>query len=210
MSATELAYVYDGPAYWSPHSTTGIAKYDARISWMLWPERMLVYSTVYGLQPQRCLEIGTFQGGSAQLIVAALDDIGTGQLICVDPNPRVSPEVWSRISHRAQMVSAPSPEALTQAEQLAGGKFDFAFIDGDHTYDGLVRDVEGTLPVLANDAYLLFHDAHYFEVADGLKMLFAKYPRQLQDMGIISKPKSPDPERPDVFWGGIRMARFTR
>lgn len=52
---------------------------------MLPPERVLLYSTVFGVRPERCLEIGTLHGGSAVITVAALDDIGSGKLVCVDP-----------------------------------------------------------------------------------------------------------------------------
>ena len=39
--------------------------------WMLPSERLALYAIVYGLRPKRSLEIGTFYGGSAMIIVAA-------------------------------------------------------------------------------------------------------------------------------------------
>jgi hypothetical protein len=177
-------------------------------SWMEFCERVLLYGLVYGVRPKRVLEIGTFQGGSALIIAAALDDIGDGVMVCVDPNPRLPQENLDRISHRASIVAAPSPEALLKAEQVAGGKFDFALIDGDHSYDGVIRDVEGTLPALQPNTYLLFHDAHYDPVRRGINTMLAKYPFELQDCGMMSAHANPDADNPGVLWGGIRVLRY--
>jgi predicted O-methyltransferase YrrM len=179
-------------------------------SWMIWPERVLLYATVLGLRPARTLEIGTFLGGSAQIITAALDTIGHGSLICVDLNPRVAPENWAKVGHRATMVAEPSPDGLTTAKRVAGGLFDFALIDGDHTYDGVVRDIEGTLPVLADRAYLLFHDAYFHEVEHGIDDMVRKYARELTEVGMMSAEPVPDRNNPGVVWGGFRMLRFDR
>lgn len=192
-----------------PASFANIGNAHNSISQMLWPERVLIYSSVFGLRPKRCLEIGTFQGGSALVIVAALDDVGEGKLICVDPFPKVTPENWAKISHRATMIQAMSPEALGLAETAAGGKFDWALIDGGHDYDSLVRDLEGTMPVLENKAYILFHDAHYIDVDKGLKDMYYKH-RELTDLGMLSMPRVADGANPGIYWGGIRVARFDR
>lgn len=177
-------------------------------SWMEYCERVLLYAMVYGVRPKRVLEIGTFLGGSAVILAAALDDIGDGVMVCVDPNPRLAPETLDRIAHRATVVAAPSPEALLKAEQVAGGKFDFALIDGDHSYEGVVRDVEGTLPVLLPNTYILFHDAHNEPVRRGINDMLAKYPADLQDCGMMSTFANPDRDNPGVLWGGIRVLRY--
>lgn len=37
-------------------------------------------------------------------------------------------------------------------------KFDIIFIDGDHSYDGVKSDYLGSLPLLRENGYLVFHD----------------------------------------------------
>lgn len=175
---------------------------------MLPSERVLLYSTIFGVRPERCLEIGTLYGGSAMITVAALDDIGgDGRLICVDPEPRVAPEIWGTIGHRATLLKGFSPAILPQAEQEAGGKFDVALIDGDHSHAGVIRDVVGVMEVLAHGGYMLMHDAHYDEVREGIDELLQQHPDRLVDLGMLSSASTPDANAETVEWGGIRVLR---
>lgn len=178
---------------------------------LLLPERLLMYSLVRGLRPARCLEIGTHFGGSTTITCAALDDVGAGCLVCVDPNPLVPPDVWARLAHRATMVRGTSPGALADAMATAGGPFDFVFIDGDHTRAGVVRDVEAVLAVAAPGAHLLFHDSHYWEVRDAIDECVARYPTRLLDAGTLSALSTAPIQAPDgtsAQWGGFRLLRL--
>jgi predicted O-methyltransferase YrrM len=178
--------------------------------WMSIGERVVLYALVFGLRPDRCLEIGTFRGGSALIISAALDDVGDGKLICVDPSPQVAPEHWAKIEHRAMMLPGPSPAILEQAVEIAGGQFDFALVDGDHSKGGVVADIEGILPLLAQDAHILFHDAHYFEVIEAIDECLKLHP-SLVDCGLVSTEQTPDSQSihgHPVVWGGLRMLRY--
>lgn len=192
---------------------TGLSKIYTAPILMLMPERVALYSLIYGLKPRHYLEVGTFQGGSAVIVCAAMDDTGFGQLVCVDPNPRLTDETWQQICHRARVVTGPSPDVLPQAAAMISEKFDFAMIDGDHSYEGVVKDIEGALPLLANRAYLLFHDCHYFEIEEAINFALKKYPTQLSDFGLISVQKNPQDQfvnGKQVIWGGLRLLKFQR
>jgi predicted O-methyltransferase YrrM len=175
---------------------------------MLPPERVLLYSTIFGVRPERCLEIGTLHGGSAMITVAALDDIGAGKLICIDPEPQVTDETWKKVEHRATLLKGFSPEILAEAERTAGGKFEVALIDGDHTRDGVIRDLVGVMEVLADGGYMLMHDAHYGEVREGIDETLRANPGRLVDCGLLSAASTPDANAETVEWGGIRVLRM--
>jgi hypothetical protein len=178
---------------------------------LLLPERLLLYSLVRGLRPVRCLEIGSHFGGSTTIIGAALDDVGAGMLVCVDPSPLVPAAVWATVAHRATMVQGYSPAALVQARAHADGDFDFVFIDGDHTHEGVVRDVEGVLDLTAPGAYLLFHDSHYWEVASAIDACVARHAGRLLDCGTLSALSTEPMVAADgkvARWGGFRMLRL--
>ena len=184
---------------------------------MLGPERLLLYALVYGRRPKCCLEIGTFRGGSSVIICAAMDDAGCGRLVCVDPAPRIDDATWQAIQHRAILFDQPSPGVLIKAAQAISDKFDFVLIDGDHTYQGVLNDVEGVLPLLADEAYLLFHDAHYFEVRQAIDAALKQHGKELLDCGLLSVQYaatqtgelSPIDGQP-VKWGGLRLLRYQR
>jgi predicted O-methyltransferase YrrM len=172
---------------------------------------VVLYGLVFGLRPQRCLEIGTYRGGSSLVIGAGLDDIGTGHLVCVDPNPALTPEHWAQLEHHATLLKASSPDALPNALKAAGGPFDFALIDGDHARPGVVRDIEGVLPTLAPSAHIVFHDAHYHGVELAIDDMLRKHADRLTDCGMISVEQTPEDRVEDghrVIWGGLRMLRY--
>jgi hypothetical protein len=177
---------------------------------LLLPERLLLYALVRGLRPERSLEIGTHFGGSTTIICAALDDIGLGRLICVDPNPLVPETIWAGVGHRAVLLRGYSPDALVEAYTEAGGDFQFVFIDGDHTYDGVIRDVSGVLEVVAPGAHLLFHDSHYWEVTNAIDECLRRWPDRLRDAGTLSALSTEPIAAPDGTlsrWGGFRLLR---
>ena len=178
---------------------------------LLLPERLLLYSLVRGLKPKRCLEIGSHFGGSTAILVAALDDVGAGTLVCIDPNPLVPADLWDTLAHRATMIPGCSPDALLDARRTADGSFDFVFIDGDHTVDGVARDVEGVLSVCAAGAHLVFHDSHYWEVQRAIDDCLVRFSDRLVDCGTLSTTATEPIESPDgttARWGGIRMLRL--
>jgi predicted O-methyltransferase YrrM len=176
------------------------------------PERVLLYSLVLGLRPQRVLEIGSYRGGSAVTIVAALDDIGAGALTCVDPSPQIAPEHWAQVEHRATLHRVSSPDGLSTLPVSQESLFDFAFIDGDHSYDGVVKDLNGVMPLLSDGAVLVFHDALHADTGKAIDDMVRTNAGRLIDCGVLSTDATVV-QREDgrtVSWGGLRMLRFAR
>jgi hypothetical protein len=137
-----------------------------------------------------------------------MDDLGQGEIVCVDPDPRIAEETWRLVKHRATVIAKGSPEGLVDAAEVASGPFDVALIDGDHTFDGVTRDLEGSLPTLADEAHVLFHDAHFREVGEAIDEALARHPRELADGGLVSRGNTVDEN--GVRWGGLRLLRFHR
>ena len=201
-------------------------------------ENLLLYALVVAFRPRLVLEIGTWRGASANVIVKALDEVTRlvplvarwqkelggegeiglaesdeveGRLICVDPNPDIQID-WSAIAHRATLVRAPSPAALPEAYGRAGGNFDLCFIDGGHHYQQVLADTTGVLPYMAPGSFLLYHDAYYPEVRRAIDDAVATTER-LTDCGIVGRFKLIDYKGAvgpkDVAWDG-RLVRVCR
>lgn len=176
-------------------------------------ERLLLYTLIFTLRPSRYLEIGTFRGGSALVVAAAMDALNShGRMVCIDPNPQIEPENWQRIAHRATLLEGLSPDILPQAQAEAGGPFDFVLIDGDHTAAGVLRDANGVLPHVSNGAYLLFHDSFFPKVGQALSAFAAARSAELVDFGSLTREATfnPNSEGEMIRWGGLRMMQVRR
>ena len=169
-------------------------------------ERLYLYSFVLGFRPVRALEIGVLHGGSGCIIANAMEDNEVGTIVGVDPGPEIY--VRKRDFHgRYHLVAKPSPEGLSEAHRIAGGDFDFVFIDGLHMYDQVCRDIEGVLPMVSEGAYMMFHDAFHYGVSSAISEAVEGNPN-LHDCGYPCR--TPRMEY-DSFtpYNGVRLLRYS-
>ena len=57
-----------------------------------------------------------------------------------------------------KLINPNDPMSLSNLLQSLDLKFDFIFIDGDHSYAGVKRDYESSLPYLSENGLMIFHD----------------------------------------------------
>jgi predicted O-methyltransferase YrrM len=127
-----------------------------------------VYAFARHYRPQCVVEVGTFAGGTAVGWGKALAENGTGRLICVDQDVYSAgtfPAVTRRNltaaglpSDRYELRGGNSRLVVPQlARELRSG-VDVYLVDGDHTYDGALSDIENGLPMLRPGGFILVHD----------------------------------------------------
>jgi SAM-dependent methyltransferase len=109
----------------------------------------------------RYLEIGV-NVGVLFLHVRAMRKIG------VDPAQRIP--AWKRLGHpntalRGTLLSMTSDEYFAALEPDAA--FDVVFVDGLHTYEQSLRDVEHALRHLSSDGVVLVHDCNPLDAVAG-------------------------------------------
>ncbi len=131
---------------------------------------------------RRCLaEIGVFQGVGARLLTAAMDPGGI--YFAVDPYPggRLGVDFNWLIARREVARNPPrrvvwirSRGADAPADpRLHGHRFDFVFIDGDHTYRGLRGDWTAWRPLIGEGGIVALHDTRggrLSSAAEGLRV----------------------------------------
>jgi len=185
------------------------------ISQMSSTEAELLYALVKGLAPERALEIGRARGGSTFIIASALRSIGTGKLVSVDPDNlpehRIEDGLRARLSPWVFFVDGYAPFVLPEAEKLAHGKFNFALIDADHSYEACKRDILGVIPHLSPGAHILLHDAHYGGVRDAVAYALAHLP--LHDGGLLVQERNSDLVHNSYngepsYYGGFRLLQY--
>ena len=121
-------------------------------------------------KPRIVLEIGTYRGGTLFLLSRVASD--DARLISVDlpggqfgggypswKNPLY--ESFARGSQQIRLIRGDSHLRMTKeaaAGLTDGGKVDFLFIDGDHTYEGVKSDFELYSGLVAKGGMVAFHD----------------------------------------------------
>jgi predicted O-methyltransferase YrrM len=127
--------------------------------------------------PKRIAEVGTATGGTLFMLtqIAAPDativsvDLPGGRLGGATSSVRNRYPEWrarlyrgfGRDNQSVHVIRADSHDVSTVEDvrrRLPGGKFDFLFIDGDHSYEGVRRDFELYSPLAESGALVAFHD----------------------------------------------------
>ena len=119
------------------------------------PERVAVVAAELARRrPARYLELGV-GSGVVFLHVRAYRKVG------VDPVSSVPRWKWFLHPNsliRGSFFRTTSQRFFDALDPVA--RFDVVFVDGDHSYEGSLRDVDRALPHLADDGVILLHDCN--------------------------------------------------
>jgi len=178
-------------------------------AWMTRAERLLLYTLTFTLRPRIYLEIGILNGGSALIVCTAMDTLNlSGKIIGIDPESQIDVKTLHKLEHRTIIFKAHSPDILPKARDVAGQPFDLVLIDGDHSFEGVLRDGQGVLPHCRSGAFILFHDCFFTDVKKGIDDFVLSNPRRLIDLGPLTREKTVQ-ETPEgqINWGGLRAVQ---
>ena len=131
-------------------------------------EATLLHNNALPFRGQRGLEIGCHYGwSSAHLVAAGLD------LDVIDPalgHPDQMREVQASLAPvgPARLWAGFSPSVVPAVRAFRPEPWSFAFIDGHHEGDAPRDDARAALPLMADDALVMFHDLISPHVAAGL------------------------------------------
>jgi predicted O-methyltransferase YrrM len=109
------------------------------------------------------IEVGSFAGASLLQSYLALQWFGMPlKMYSVEPQGQaqfyeVLRELKDCVSHLKMFSDAAAP-ILAQELASSGGLADAIFIDGDHSYEGVKKDIERYFPLLKVGGVVLFHD----------------------------------------------------
>ena len=109
------------------------------------------------------VEIGRFLGGSTSIIALANKESGgKTEFHSFDPIlPDIVPKILKRnaVEDYVDLHKMNSREAFSKWESISqGNKIDFLFIDGDHSYDGIVFDFTNWGNLVKKGGLIIAHD----------------------------------------------------
>jgi hypothetical protein len=172
----------------------------ARGEWqMALGERAAIAGVLAELRPLLSVEIGTAEGGSLRTIAAYSDQVHT-----FDFAPAVTDPPANAVLHAGDSRVL-LPDVLREFAS-AGRTVDFVLVDGDHSSEGVRRDVLNLLgsPALGPTVIVL-HDTANAEVRAGLSGIdFTSFPLvRLVDFAFV------DLQQPSAVlreeWGGLGL-----
>ncbi len=131
------------------------------------PERVKLYSLARGCGVMA--EIGSYLGASACCFGAAAIETGSTKVICIDTwgNDAMTEgcrDTWRAFSENTLLYASSivpirgySSEVLEQVQREADA-LDLLFVDGDHSYEGVLSDWRSYKRLLRAGSVVIFHD----------------------------------------------------
>lgn len=115
-----------------------------------------LWRTIECLKPKSILEIGFYKGQTLGLLFeSAGNDV---KIVSVEKNYQYL-DNFMELFPNCNINFINSDSSKLKLDQ----KFDFILIDGDHTYDGIKKDIEKCLPLLHKKSILCVDDYKFFE-----------------------------------------------
>lgn len=132
---------------------------------MSYGERAALEGVVAQLRPRLALEIGTGQGGSLECLARHSAEVHTIDLVEAPTRVHQIPKVTVHTGDSRELVPA-----LLREFESRGRNVDFVLIDGDHSAEGVRRDLENVLHASAvSQSLILAHDTMNDIVRSGLE-----------------------------------------
>jgi predicted O-methyltransferase YrrM len=171
--------------------------------WQMVPgERAALEGLLAFLRPELAIEIGTAEGGSLRRLASHCGEVHSFDLRHAPDLPAAAGVTLHTGDSHALL-----PEAL-EAFEREGQNVDFVLVDGDHTAEGVRRDVEDLLASGAlRRTVILAHDASNDEVRRGLDAVDWKATGKVAflDLDFVPGHLSSGGPFKDQLWGGFAI-----
>lgn len=170
---------------------------------MTFGERAAMEGILTQLRPRLSIEIGTAEGGSLRRVAANSGHVHSFDL--VEPAAEIMelPNVTFHTGDSHALV----PQVLGELAEK-GEIVDFVLVDGDHTPDGVEKDMRD---LIASDAIsrtvMLAHDTLNDEVREGLERIdYTAEPKVVYaDLDFVGGHLSQEGVFKNQLWGGIGL-----
>lgn len=124
---------------------------------MQFDEAAFLFRLVRSRPAAQILEIGRYLGGSGFLFAVAGDNNSMVTSIEIaPPNDELLQIALKKagLAHKVQLIVGDSHGVKAKADS-----YDLIFVDGDHTYNGVISDYEHWKKAVKPGGYLAFHNA---------------------------------------------------
>jgi hypothetical protein len=174
---------------------------------MSFGERAALEGILAALSPRLAIEIGTAEGGSLRRLAAYSEEVHAFDLSFELLDREREGEGFDNVVFHGGDSHVLLGETLAEIAG-EGRQVDFALVDGDHSPEGVKRDVEDLLSADAvADSVILVHDTMNELVREGLeRVAYESYP----EVGYVELDLVPgymfrEPSLRHELWGGLGL-----
>lgn len=185
---------------------------DLPLKWqMTWCERYALHTLLASQTPRGAIEIGTYRGGSLQVIAEHSDHV-----YAIDIDDYCKRHEGDRFEN-VEFLIGDSKEMISSAlESLdaRGIPLEFVLIDGDHTGNGVRRDIELILKYVPKTPLtVVMHDSFNPGVRAGIKAAdWGACPHvyfvELDFIPGVFHSEARDSAGSRSMWGGLAVAKL--
>jgi len=120
---------------------------------------LLLYILNNDIKTDNALEIGRYNGGTTHSLCQIFENV-----ISIDIERQPNIDFLEQVNQNLTIITADSKDSETiEVIKLLDKKFDLIFIDGDHSYEGVKKDLELYNQFLSPTGIILFHDIIHSE-----------------------------------------------
>ncbi len=149
----------------------GHAKANRIATHLTYQEKLFLYRSALTLRERAVIvEVGSYLGASSCFLAAAAED-KKGKVYSIDTwnndgmseGPRDTYREFYSNTERYRDTIIPIRGNSAHIAGKFTEKIDLLFIDGDHSYSGVMKDLAGWLPKLKKGCLLVLHDSGWAE-----------------------------------------------
>jgi hypothetical protein len=174
---------------------------------MSFGERAALEGILSELSPRLAIEIGTAEGGSLSRLAAHSEEVHAFDLSFELLERESDGERFDNVVFHAGDSHVLLGETLAEIAG-EGRRVDFALVDGDHSPEGVKRDVEDLLSADAVvDTVILVHDTMNERVREGLEQVaYESYPGVgYVELDLVPGYMFREPSLRYELWGGLGL-----
>ena len=107
------------------------------------------------------IEVGVFEGESSMRIIEALPS--GGQFIGIDINDYRTKQAKAAYERAGLAIDFFHGNSLDVAKLLPNNHFDLIFIDGDHSWEHVIKEFKAYEPKLSRNGVFVYHDTIHLD-----------------------------------------------
>ena len=175
-------------------------------SWEMAPgEQAALVFLLQNLRPKVAIEIGTRFGGSLQVLAQFCE-----RVYSIDIDPEVPKRLAGRFSNVEYLIGSSDTllPALLDRLQREGAEISFALVDGDHTTEGVRKDIDNLLRFRPTvPLYVIMHDSFNPNCRRGLREAnWARSPYvHAVELDFVAGTVNRSPAFRNQLWGGFAL-----